>query len=499
MQTKTPVAPGFLFLTQQVQSNRMAEKNEREYTRRRIEHWDRVNSRPGRLHGAAGFYHRMLESKASQLVRPGLRVLELGCGNGDLVAALEPSFGAGIDFSGVACNQAHQRHPELLIMRSDAHTIPLKGTFDVVILSDLINDLWDAQQVFARLSAHVHAGTRIILNVHNRLWQLPLGFAELLGLKNQTRPQNWFAPTDLRNLAALTDFQIVKFVPEILLPVWLPLLSWFSNNFLVKFWPFNIFGLTNFIVLRPLSKAGRPLEPSVSVIIPARNEAGNIASIFQRLPSLGSKMEMIFVEGHSRDETRTVIEKQIFAHPEQKAHLLAQEGSGKATAVWQGFAAAQNDILMILDSDLSVAPEDLPRFYDALLANKGELINGSRLVYPMEGRAMALANLAGNKLFSLVFSWLLEQPVKDTLCGTKVLWRTDFEALKDHWQLFGKVDPFGDFDILLGASKLNLRIIDLPVRYRERTYGSTNIQRWRHGLMLLRITLAGAWALKFNA
>lgn len=235
------------------------------------------------------------------------------------------------------------------------------------------------------------------------------------------------------------------------------------------------------------------------MIIPARNEAGNIAEIFRRVPALGSQTELIFVEGHSKDDTYAVIEQEIKRHPHIKAQLLKQTGIGKANASWQGFAAASNDVLMILDSDLSVPPEDLQRFYDAIAANKGEFINGTRLVYPMEQNAMRTANLIGNKAFSLIFSWLLGQTVKDTLCGTKVLYREDFELLKREYTLFSKVDPFGDFDLLFGATKLNLRIVDLPIRYRERVYGQTNIQRWRHGVMLLRITIAAALSQKFVA
>lgn len=251
------------------------------------------------------------------------------------------------------------------------------------------------------------------------------------------------------------------------------------------------------MVARPLTIGAS--QPSVSIVIPARNEAGNIPEIFARLPKLGSEMELIFVEGHSKDDTYAVIQQQINAHPHIKSMLLKQTGIGKANAVWQGFDAASNDVLMILDSDLSVPPEDLQRFYEAITSNKGEFINGTRLVYPMEERAMQPANIIGNKAFSLIFSWLLGQPVKDTLCGTKVLARDDFRLLRQEYSLFAKIDPFGDFDLLLGATKLNLKIVDLPIRYRERRYGQTNIHRWRHGWMLFRIMMASMFNLKFVA
>ncbi|MCW5873757.1 MAG: glycosyltransferase [Anaerolineales bacterium] len=447
-------------------------------------------------------YHRQLARHYQALVPKGQRVLELGCGDGKLLASLSPSFGVGVDFSYAAVQAARECHPQLHWIQTDVHSLPIRGTFDVIILSDLLNDVWDVQLLLERLHSLCHTRTRIIINSYSRLWQLPLSIAEALKLKNRLLTQNWFTKEDTINLLGLASYEPVKSSAEILLPLHIPPLSGFLNSFLVKLPFFNIFALTNYIAARPLDsgpRIGVSFPPSVSVIIPARNEAGNIAEIFARVPALGSQTELIFVEGHSKDNTYEVIEQEIQRHPHIKSQLLKQTGIGKANASWQGFAAASNDILMILDSDLSVPPEDLRRFYDAIAANKGEFINGTRLVYPMEQNAMRTANLIGNKAFSMIFSWLLGQTVKDTLCGTKVLYREDFELLKQEYSLFSKVDPFGDFDLLFGATKLNLRIVDLPIRYRERVYGQTNIQRWRHGVMLLRITIAAMLNMKFVA
>jgi glycosyltransferase involved in cell wall biosynthesis len=251
------------------------------------------------------------------------------------------------------------------------------------------------------------------------------------------------------------------------------------------------------VIARPAPAQPPAQQASVSVIVPARNEAGNIPAIFERLPQLGPQMEIVFVEGHSQDGTRAAIEREITAHAERDCRLIQQSGVGKADAVRAGFAAARGQILMILDADLTVPPEDLTRFQAALLTGKGELINGVRLVYPMERQAMQGLNLLGNKLFSLAFSWLLGQPIKDTLCGTKVLWRRDYDRIRAGRSYFGDFDPFGDFDLLFGAAKLNLKIIDLPIRYRERSYGSTNIQRWKHGWLLVRSLAVAALRLKF--
>jgi glycosyltransferase involved in cell wall biosynthesis len=278
----------------------------------------------------------------------------------------------------------------------------------------------------------------------------------------------------------------------------MPLLSHFFNRYLVRFWPFQFLAMTNFILARPNPSPIPQLSPPrVSVIVPARNEAGNIAAIFSRTPEMGSGTELVFVEGHSSDDTYSAIEREISARPERRCQLLRQTGTGKGDAVRLGFARATGDVLMILDADLTVAPEDLPRFYEALLSGQGEFINGVRLVYPMEDKAMRLLNMAGNKFFSLAFSWLLGQPIKDTLCGTKVLWKRDYEQIAANRDYFGDFDPFGDFDLIFGAARMGLRLVDFPIRYGARVYGTTNIQRWKHGLLLLRMVVFAARRIKF--
>ena len=212
---------------------------------------------------------------------------------------------------------------------------------------------------------------------------------------------------------------------------------------------------------------------------------------------MGRLTEIIFVEGHSTDNTWDEIQRVAKKYPDRQIKILQQSGAGKGNAVREGFAAASGDILMILDADLTMPPEELPKFYDVLASRHAEFANGVRLVYPMEKEAMRFLNMCANKFFSIAFTWLLGQPVKDTLCGTKVLFRKDYESIVANRSYFGNFDPFGDFDLLFGASKLNLKIADVPIRYRNRTYGSTNIHRWKHGLLLLRMTMFAARKLKF--
>jgi SAM-dependent methyltransferase len=436
-----------------------------------------------------GTYHRRLAEIFRFLIPPGSRVLEVGCGVGDLLAAVAPSHGVGVDFSPRMIATARGRHPDLTFIEGDALQLTLDGTFDYIILSDLVNDLWDVQLGLTRLQPLCHPGTRIILNFYSHLWAGPRSIAQRLGLAKRLLHQNWLTVGDMRNLLSLAGFDVIRRWEEVLCPLPIPGVAAVANKVLVKSWPFKIGAMTNFIVARPQPAAAETrAEPSVTVVVPARNESGNIDSIFKRVPDMGAKTELIFVEGHSRDDTYAAIERGIAAHPERHARLFRQTGEGKADAVRLGFGEARGDILMILDADLTVAPEDLPRFYEAMRSGRGEFINGVRLVYPMEDRAMRFFNLLGNKFFSYVFSWLLGQPIKDTLCGTKVLWRDDYARILAGRAYFGDFDPFGDFELLFGAAKLNRRIVEMPIRYRERVYGETNIRRWKHGLILLRMS-----------
>lgn len=467
----------------------------KEYQSARIQHWNKVASSSDR--GWGRYYHKRLIDIYKYLIPPGKKVIEIGCGCGNLLAALKPSYGVGVDFSIEMINRARKLHSELEFIQADGHEIWLDETFDFVILSDLVNDLWDVQVLFESLSRLVHSHSRIILNFDSRLWQPILSLARTLRLARPTLFQNWLTISDVAGMLDLAGFELVRHWEEILWPLKTPFLHPFCNRFLVKIWPFSLGALTNFIIARPQSPNFSLTESSVSVIVPARNEAGNISEIISRTPKMGIDTELVFVEGYSSDNTYEVIQHEIKNHPERKCRLIKQTGIGKGDAVRLGFAHASGDIFMILDADLTVPPEDLQRFYRALCLNKGEFINGIRLVYPMDKQAMRFINLLGNKFFGLAFSWLLGVPIKDTLCGTKVLWRRDYELISENRNYFGDFDPFGDFDLLFGAAKLGLKILDLPIRYKQRKYGKSNIQRWKHGWLLFRMLLFAAKRIKF--
>lgn len=463
------------------------------YQQTRVAHWDAIACKRDNWQGMGRWYHNRLTEIYRFHATPNQSVLELGCGDGRLLAALKPARGLGVDFSEEMIRRAKSKYPSLDFIHADVHDLSqIHETFDVIILSDLVNDLWDVQRVFQQLKPLCHPRTRVLLNFYSRLWQAPLGLAQMSNLATSNLYQNWLTREDINALLVLAGFETIRTSQEILFPF--PL-GGLANRFLVRLWPFNQLALSNFVVARPAAQAAA--EPLVSVVIAARNESGNIKSLFERTPKMGYETEIVFVEGHSKDDTYAAIEREMAAHPSTPSQLHRQTGIGKADAIRLGFEKARGDVLMILDADMTVPPEDLPRFYEALVSGKGEFINGVRLVYPMEKEAMQTLNFFGNKFFSLAFSWLLGQPVKDTLCGTKVLWKKDYELIKANRSYFGDFDPFGDFDLIFGAAKLNLKIIDLPIRYRERTYGTTNISRWKHGLLLLRMVAFAARRIKF--
>ena len=371
---------------------------------------------------------------------------------------------------------------------------------DCIVIDGRIHYERDIQALLGELRVHCHSDTRLIISFYSILWRPILQLATRLGWRSRTPEENWLSPSDMENLLLLTDFEIVKIDNRIICPIFIPWVSDFLNRFIAPLPFFRRLTMVNILMARSccqFSVVGGK-RPSVSVVVPARNEAGNIEAAVLRLPTMGPDDELIFIEGGSSDDTWKRIQEVAEKYHDRRNIVIArQTGHGKGDAVRKGFALASREILMILDADLTVPPEDLPKFYKALVEGKGEFINGSRLVYPMEGQAMRFFNMVGNKFFALAFTFVLGQKLKDTLCGTKVLTRSHYQKVAAQQKYFGEFDPFGDFDLLFGAARLGLKIIEVPIAYRDRVYGSTNISRWRHGLILLRMLVFGAGRLRF--
>ncbi len=461
-------------------------------------YYDRLPIRPPGT--PVPYYYQRIIDRVRGIVEPGSRVLDIGCGTGELLASLNPSVGVGVDFNARFVDEARKRHAHLRFVRHRAEDVASLGdTFDYVLLSQVLGEIYDVQSLLQSIRRVCHAGTRLIVVHCNRVWQPALRVAEWLRIKKPGPERNWIPSDELSHLLQLSGFDPVSRFGLTCMPVFVPFFSRVLNRFVGNLPGIQHLGL-HYLVIGRLAGSPRPAAetPSVSIVVPARNEAGTIRSTVQRMPTLAPSQEIIFVEGGSSDDTWRAISQTVreYRGP-HRIRCMRQPGHGKADAVRAGFAAATGDVLMILDADLSVKPEELPRFYDALVARQGELINGSRMVYLMDRQAMRFLNLLANKIFGWLFTYLLGQRFRDTLCGSKVLFRRDYERIAKHRAYFGKLDPFGDFEILFGAARLGLKIADMPVHYKARTYGQTNISRFRHGWVLLRMCLLAARKLKF--
>lgn len=442
------------------------------------------------------FYQKTIEKQFSFIIPEGSTVLELGCGTGDLLNAVKPAKGIGVDFSKSMVEIAQTKYPNLEFLMADAITFKPGTEIDYIIVSDLITSLWDIQAFFRNIRTYVTPRTKIVISSYNYIWEPTLKMGEKLGLKAKQPLQNWLSIKDIENVLYLENFEIIKVERKLLFPKYIPLFNLIVNKFLANLPGIQSLNLIQFITARPLYS--EPTEFSVSIVVPARNEMGNIENAIKKTPKFGSHQEFIFIEGNSSDGTYDEMLRVQKAYPEMDIKVMKQTGKGKGNAVREAFAAASCDILMILDADLTTPPEDMPKFYEALRNNKGEFINGCRLVYPMEKEAMRFLNFLANKFFGWFFSYLLGQRMKDTLCGTKVLFKKDYETILANRSYFGDFDPFGDFDLLFGAAKLNLKITEVIVHYRDREYGSTQISRFSHGWLLIKMSLFAAKKIKFK-
>jgi hypothetical protein len=375
-------------------------------------------------------------------------------------------------------------------------------SYDYLVVSDALGYVYDIQKYFTEIQKYLKNDGRIVVTQYSSLWEPVLRLASIFGLRSTLRiEQNWLSINDIKNFAHLANLEVIKSGTKMIMPIYIPLLSSFLNKYIANIFPFSRMGLFHYVVLRKnITKtySDNKNMPSISIVVPARNEAGTIEKIVKELPELGSFTEIILIEGNSTDNTYDEIVRVVEKYKNtKKIKYGKQAGKGKGDAVRKGFDMATGDILTIFDADMTVPAKEMKKFYDAIVENKGEFINGCRLVYPLQKESMRVLNIFGNKFFSLAFSAILGQRLKDTLCGTKVIWKKDYEDVKANRKFFGDFDPFGDFDLLFGAAKLNLKIIDLPIHYQERTYGTTNISRWKHGWLLLKMTVFAARKIKF--
>jgi 2-polyprenyl-3-methyl-5-hydroxy-6-metoxy-1,4-benzoquinol methylase len=473
-------------------------------------YYERVEHEAPRHPAAKDFMDRDLAQALGRMIPNDASVLEVGCGAGDLLASLPNRVRVGVDMRPEAVAVARQRHPELQFAVAEAPALDGEGIpdrFDAIVCDRLVHSVLDVRALLRGLGERLTPDGRIFLTAFNYLWEVPTRLAESMGLKVPAPTSNWLSASDFQNLFDMAGLEVVRFDDRLMLPLPIPGLDVALNRYLVKLPVMNLGSLYRIYVLRKRRGSARGPRPgtvtggklpTVTVVVPARNEAGNVEPAVTRTPVMGGGTELIFVEGGSSDGTWERIQEVIAGYRGPlKLGAYKQAGKGKGDAVRLGFAKATGDLLMILDADLTVPPEDLPVFYEAAAEGYADYLQGTRLVYPMEAGAMRFFNKLGNIAFSRLFTHLLQQPIKDTLCGTKVLWRRDYERIAANRHVFGDFDPFGDFDLIFGAARLNLKLGEIPVRYRDRVYGETNIQRWKHGWLLLKMSALAARKLRY--
>lgn len=467
----------------------------------KLEYFEWVAKKRLKKGNSRSYYRDDITFYCNYFAHEKVSILEVGCGTGELIGRIKGGRKVGVDFSPTMIEVAKKQFNDVEFHCMAADDIKLDEKFDLIILSDVVSYLDDVQKVLTSLRKFCHSRTKVMVTYHNYLWQPLIKLGEWLGLKTPSYKINWLSLKDVNNLLYLAGFDVYRNVTRTLCPVRIPLIAPLFNRYIAKlpFFRWICLNLFAFARLLPEEKENIYSEKySISVVIPARNESGNIENAIKRMPKLGKHTEIIFIEGNSTDDTwdkiQEVSKKYASTHD---IKIGRQKGKGKGDAVRYGFDMATCDILLILDADLTVPPEDLTKFYDAIASGKGDFINGSRLVYPMDKEAMRFLNLLGNKFFSIAFTWLLDRPFKDTLCGTKVIFKDDYNHLIANRSFFGDFDPFGDFDLIFGAHKLNLKIVEIPISYKERTYGETNISRFSHGFLLLKMCAFAARKIKF--
>jgi ubiquinone/menaquinone biosynthesis C-methylase UbiE len=423
------------------------------------------------------YYNSNIKSFLKMAVRPDSRVLEIGCATGENLASTRPSAGVGIDINPKMIKIAKEKFPQHTFIQSSIEDFQHPEKFDYIIMIDLVDHAYDIIDIFEGIYKFCHPTTKIIITAINPWWEPVLSFMQKIRAKIPEGPHNFIEKRNLSKIIELLDFSVNYFGYMLLFPIYIPILSFLANRIGTRIWGINKLSFVQYAVLRPLSRNRNDLEMGCSVVIPCYNEAGNIEEAVRRIPKMGRETEIIIVDDGSTDQTADIARRLMKGYPNLK---FIQHGSnkGKGFAVKQGFDSSAQEILMILDADMSVAPEELPRFFAPL--NKGicDFVNGTRMIYPMEKQAMRFLNLLGNKIFSLIMTFIVGQHLTDTLCGTKALYKKNYRCIK-----MG-LDRWGDFDLLFGAAKSGNRIAEVPIHYMSRKTGESKMKTLKHGLHL---------------
>jgi ubiquinone/menaquinone biosynthesis C-methylase UbiE len=449
-------------------------------------HFDALADRYLDLKKLNAFYNDYLIRWTKALVPPRRRVLDIGCGRGDVLAAVRPTVGLGLDLSPTMVRRAAADHGHgtsgLQFIEQAVEEFQGDGTFDAALLTNTLEYAYDIGAILDRARAALRDNGRLLITTANPVWSPIFKAASKVGMRIPECDRLWVTNEDLDNLLKLHGFEVVDKRMDLVLPKPVPGLGDALNWAVSRTPVMRYLGSTQLIAARKLPEKARAY--SVSAIVPCYNEAGNVERCVREMVKLGSRTELIIVDDGSKDGTAALVNPALRSDIDVKV-VSYSPNVGKGNAVQRGFERATGDILMILDADLTTHPEELGPLYEAMSTGRAEFVNCTRFVYPMDGQAMKFANYVGNKVFTIAVSLVMDRRVSDTLCGTKAMFRTDYE----HFTM-GR-DPWGDYDFLFGAAQLRLAVCELPVHYRDRLAGVSKMNSMKHAKNLVRMCLHG--------
>lgn len=450
----------------------LADKRQRDTSRHRVYYDDRVR-----------WLRAIVPAHAS--------VIDLGCGIGSVLSRLPNQEKVGVDLSPAMIDIARQRDVTSTYVTDNVEELTARGTYDYVLLLDTIHYLSDVGSALRSIRNQLcHERTRIVITHYNFLWAPVFLLGQFLGWKTKFPEQNWLSRSAILNLLHIEGFEAVQVGERVICPLSIPFVEPLCNRILASLPILRALCLVRVIVARPVWPERH--EYTVTVLSAVRNEKGNIQRIVESMPAMGRSTELLFVEGHSTDGTWEEIQRVLASYSGVlRIRALKQDGVGKANALHSGAAASSGEMIVVYDGDYTVDPQELPQLYEVLADGRCEFVNASRLVYPMQQGAMRLLNLFGNALFSMMFSWLFQQKLVDTLSPVKAFFRRDYRRMDTRF------DPFGDFDFFLGAARQQLLMREVPVHYLSRVYGTTKLRPFHHGWILLRLWWRGAKMLRW--
>ena len=453
-------------------------------------HFDEIASNYDYWKEKNSYYYDTIKTFVSRIIPPESSVLEVGCGTGEILDIVQPVRGVGIDISAKMVELAKQKFPQHTFIHSPIEDLQIDEKFDFIILVDVADHVYDIMDVFGVLYRFCKPTTRIILTTINPWWDPILMFMEKIGAKMPEGPHNFVEKGNLAKILELMDFSVSYSGYMLLFPKKIPFLSFLVNALGTRTWGLKKLSSMQYMLIQPSVKNETDLGMGCSVVIPCHNEQDNIEDAVRRIPKMGRETEIIVVNDGSTDHTAQKV-KELQGEIKNLKLIDYSPNRGKGYAVKKGFEDASQEILMILDADISTLPEELPRFFHPLNKGMCQFVNGTRMVYPMENQSMRILNLFGNKIFGFIMSFITQQNLTDTLCGTKALYKSDFKRIQ--WGL----DKWGDFDLLFSAAKRGSRIMEVPVHYMSRKSGESKMKSFRHGLHLLRACFLGFKELVF--